>query len=290
MRPDLSDILLPFHLSWNVRNVHGGQALVAGGHLRITGSETGRYPIDGWRPHYLEVPSGGRKTDISGRSIHVLGITMKGEGRGQVACPPMGRVLRLPVYADCETGDMDTFRVLVKHWVEISLPDDMPCVCLALKCHGRAYETVEAQSISVLMVWSDSVARIVSLDWCEGPLEDCPTPEWHVQSSPLLTLEAAAAALKGCFRNLDWVSPSFSIFTLPCFLGRVLKGEVEETAFDLWAREWRYEDVSLFERDLHALLGQVEEVFAAGDLVAGDKAGRPEVEEGGLVDGREVLP
>lgn len=255
MNPRHSDILTPIHLSWNVRNMGCDPSLFDQSSFHIRGSESGQYPINGWRPHFLEVPSGGQKTWCSGRGIRAFGFGLK-ETEWDLR-----RVLRLPIYTNCEAGDIESFKVLVRHWAEISLPDDMPCLCLAVKCHGNTYETVEAQSISVLMIWNDSVSQIVTLDWCEGPLEDCVTPEWHVQSSSLMNVDAAIEKIQGTFKDLRWERASFSIYTLPCFLGRALRGEVEETAFSQWVREWRYPEYLHFKRDLSALLQEIEKVF-----------------------------
>jgi hypothetical protein len=78
-----------------------------------------------------------------------------------------------------------------------------------------------------------------------------------------MTLDAAVGELGRCFDTLVWEHPVFSIFTLPCFLGRALSGDVEETPFSQWVREWLYRDRSMFEHDLKILLSEVRKVFSA---------------------------
>ena len=199
------EILTPFVLSWCLRNCTSNPRFVTPEDSAIIGTCSGIYPIDGWKPLYLEVPRDKRKKDITGR----FNVATDQESRR------MGfndfRTIKLPVYADIHNFDLDKMRVLIKHWCVIGIPDDIPCISIALKCRGFYSDYREVQYVTVVIIWNDGVGRIVSLDWCEGPLEDCITPEWYIETTPLMNMNEACRRIQNIYENIQWDNPAFSI-------------------------------------------------------------------------------
>jgi len=247
--------LVPFALVWNLRFLHQDPAQLAPHRFCLTGMCRGEYPIDAWKTYFLEVPSGGSKRDIVGRGYHYLGVGMK-----SVAWNPM-RMVPFPVYANGHDADIETLKLVILHWLDICIPDDIPCISIAMKCQGIYSETVEAQTVKVMMVWSDGAARVVTLDWSEGPWEDCSTPEWHIEATPHMGLAKMETLLKGVFRNLGWEGAAYSILVIPSSLGGELTGQMSDTDQGIWGREWRYTDHAAFEKDLGSIVSLVQSMF-----------------------------
>ena len=255
MNADQQTALSPFFLSWNLRNVselsNGGLS----GQPRIVSTKLGEYPIDAWKPFLIEVPRDGSKKDIVGRCNHASGASVANTRWNKM------RTVMLPVYDDHHIRKIEQLALLVRFWTEMGIPDEVPCLAVAVRSNGRYAEDREVQCITVLLVWSDPVARIVSLDWTEGPLEDCITPEWFVESTPMLSLDAAVWMMRGLKENLGWEHRGHSIFTLPPCLGASLRGERQPTTYALWKREWAYKDWGRMTEDLEGLLGMVRSMF-----------------------------
>lgn len=255
MRAEGHPLLRPVILSWNLRNTLESPSSHLPGEFCIDGSGLGEYPVDCWRPFLLEIPALGTKKDISGRTCHAFGVRMP-------STPwDARRTIQLPHFSNGDRLPMESLKTVVRHWPE-AVTDEMPCMAVAAKVTGYYSEDREAQSVAVMLVWGDGTARIVNLDWSEGSLEDCVTPEWFVQSSPLSNLRAATGEMERVHGNVTWCRPSFHLYTLPDCLGNILPGTPADSAYRFWKREWRYADRSAMGKDLALLISQIQRIFS----------------------------
>jgi len=248
-------VLQPFILSWNLRNVLERPSMLAPEEFCVIGIGLGEYPIDAWKPLLLETPREGYKKDIVGRINSAMGLSLKNTKWNRK------RTVNLPIYSHTQNNDVKRLKIVIKHWYDIGFPEDVPCLALAVKSRGFYSDKREAQYITVLTVWSDAVARIMSLDWCEGPIEDCITPEWHIQATPLLNLRNAIEKIPKLFKTISWDEPSFSIYTIPSCLGNGLHGKTVDSSYPLWDHEWRYSDLAELKDDLTLLFSTIQEIF-----------------------------
>lgn len=248
-------MLRPFILSWNLRNIFENASALFPKEFCLTGTRLGEYPIDAWKSYFLEVPKNGCKKDITGRSYQAFGISMKSPTWHRK------RIIILPVYTYSQYSDIEKLKVAIRYWTDISIPDDIPCVAVAIKCQGCYSENRTAQSVTVLIVWNDNVCRIISLDWTEGPLEDCITPEWYIEASPLLNSEDAFEKIQTLYENISWDNTSFSIYTIPSCLGYSLHGKMANASYSLWNHEWRYNDYAELKSDLNLVLSEIRNIL-----------------------------
>ena len=256
MMAESLSVLRPFILSWNLRNIIDHSTKLFHEKSCILGTCLGEYPIDAWNTFFLELPRNGYKKDISGRHNNAFSLEMRDTEWNN------NRIVPLPVYRNFEYSDIEIFKLVIKHWVDISLPDDIPCLALAIKRHGNYSDTREAQTVKVLLIWHDAVCRIITLDWFEGPLEDCITPEWYINSTPLLNLHEALEKIRNFFDNSLWDNTAFSIFTIPSCLGRSLHGTMMDSSYMPWEHEWRYNDYTELNADLTLILSEIQNIFS----------------------------
>ena len=254
MNAEEGGLLAPLVLSWNLRNTLERPSSLFPGRFSFESIAQGVYPIDAWRTFPLEVPSSGTKTEIRGRVCHAFGVDMPAAEWSRL------RIVSLPVYQNGDGLDLDGLRTVVRRWPGTAM-EDIPCIALAMKMRGSYCEDREAQVVAVLLVWGDSACRVVTLDWSEGPLEDCVTPEWRIHASPLLDLRHARAELQGMTAPVHWDQPRFSIFPLPTCLGARLAGAPVETSYRLWRREWQYDTHEGLRKDLDSLLTDIQMLF-----------------------------
>lgn len=248
-------VLQPFILSWNLRNILERPSMSAPEEFCIIGTELGKYPIDAWKPYFLETPRCGHKKDIVGRFNSAMGIRIENTKWDRK------RTVNLPIYSHTQNYDVERLKIVIKHWYDIGFPDDIPCLAIAVKCRGFYSDNREAQYVTVLTVWSDAVARIISLDWAEGPLEDCVSPEWYAETTPLLNLRNAIEKMPKLFKNISWDKPSFSIYAIPSCLGNGLHGKIVDSSYPLWNHEWRFTDLAELKDDLNLLFSTIQEIF-----------------------------
>lgn len=249
--------LLPLSLivSWNLRNTWRSMRTLQFNTHSIVGAEIGTYPIHRWKTYYIEVPKNGRKADISGR------INGVGTIRLQQTPWDKKRLVWLPHYHRFERFHAATIQELIVHWSHICCSDDMPGLALATKCTGEYSEGREAENVVVLLVWPDGVCRIASLDWIEGPMEDCVTPEWCTEVTPLLNLDDALVGITHVHENISWDDQKFVICTLPACLGEGFSGNSIDSGYSLWSREWLYNTYGQYQQDLELALHRINDVF-----------------------------
>lgn len=206
---------------------------------------------------FLEVPKTGTKHDITGRS----NFSSTPKLINQIW--DLRRIVNLPIYIDSQDSEMDQFKKIIKYWKEMCISEDVPCIAISIKCYGTydIYSHREAQSVKVLLVWSDSVARVISFDMYEGPLEDCITPEWYLNTTPLMSLGMAKNLMRSAFKNNNWSSPNFSIYPIPSILGHRLHDNPIQTPYKNWKFEWNYLDLPSFSTEIEILLSEVDKLF-----------------------------
>ena len=248
-------LLQPIILSWNLRNILERPSMLAPEEFCIIGTDLGKYPIDAWKPYFLEIPRGRCKKDIVGRFHSAMGINIENTKWN------LKRTVNLPIYSHTQDYDIERLKIVIKHWYDIGFPDDIPCLALAVKCRGFYSDNREAQYVTVLTIWNDAVARIISLDWFEGPLEDCITPEWYIETTPLLNLKDAVKRMRNIYKNNNWDNSSFSIYTIPSCLGHELHGNMQDTSYNLWNHEWRYSDIAELKDDMNLLFSTIYWIF-----------------------------
>jgi hypothetical protein len=249
-------LLTQFILSWNVRDYIESRNITNSGDFCISGTGRGEYPIDAWKPFFIEIPANGHKKDIAGRSYHAFGIAMQATEWNPK------RVAWLPIYSNCTRSSVSDFKIVVKNWADISIPDDVPCIALAVKCRGYYSDAQEAQHVAVLLVWNDGAARLVSLDWSQGSLEDCPTPEWYLEASKLMNVNACMGILDGMYRNIRLDDAVYSIFAIPPCICDGIGRAASPTAYRFWENEWRFLDYDSLEDNLSGVFSKIKNIYS----------------------------
>ena len=217
------------------------------------GSVPGEFPADSFTPVFLEVSRGLKRADLSGRFNT---ITFSGSGMKQDTSWNPARAIPLPLYeADPSLNVMDSYelyRQLVQKWADSPIPDNMPCAAVAIKAMGSYCKERDAQWIVVGLMWPENVARVLVLDYFEGALEDCISPEWYIDVSKVMSIDEVAQRMATAARNLpNWDTPILSISVIPSFLGNCLaNGRMRESSSASWEYEWVYDEQPGFVDDL----------------------------------------
>jgi len=248
-------ILNPFVLAWNLRNISGPDLTILAKRTGIIGTCLGKYPLEGWKSYFLEIPKDGCQKDISGR---FPAPACCDQGKAEWS---HNRTISLPIYSHMPEYDNESLRTIFRHWDDIGISSDIPCLAVAVKCSGQYCDGREGQYISVLLVWSDAAARIVSLDSFEGPIEDCITPEYHIETTPLLNLKQARNQILKLYKGTDWADMVFSIYPVPSCLGSCLGGNASRSPYEFWESEWKYLDRSDMGNDLSKLFMKIDNIF-----------------------------
>lgn len=256
MSRKISSTVASFILSWNLRNLPSLQSIISPEAFRITATHPGKFPVDAWKPYFLEIPKHGSKKNTAGRGLRVFNIGMESTGWDH------RRIITIPRYILNQHADIENLKTVLKHWDDAFISDDIPCLALAVKTVGYYSEGREAQSVSVLSMWKDAIGRIVSLDWAEGPLEDCPTPEWYVEGTPLLNIDCAIGKMQKNYEIVpSWEESVFSVYVIPNCLGDRLQGKKNSTSYEQWETEWIYDKHADLRRDLNILLSEIQKTF-----------------------------
>ena len=124
--------------------------------------EPGEFPItDAWHALPLEIPEGGSKHDIRGRSIGLLTSHMSAVEWDK------SRIVNLPIYKNTQRCQQE---ILKSVKITEEFPYDLPVVTIATRYDGDYCDQRRAQAVSVFCVWIDGTAVLLELDWCEGPM------------------------------------------------------------------------------------------------------------------------
>lgn len=253
----VSNIIDEYSLIWgNLRNILNPSELKISSAISLIGSSKGFFPVDSYQPIQLEIPKNKKKIDISGRSNFGYSIYNKEEKRNF-------RSISLPIYKIEENTNINSLNKFFQLWnAENSfIPSEIPIISLSFKVKG-SYSTDgrEGQNILVLLVWAEKFARILELDWFEGPLDDCCTPEWYIKSSGLIEPSRAIQKVRSMTSHASsWENPSYSLFANPWPLGNYNHfGQRQKTNNPVWVYEWNYHDHSKLNSDLNQILNEIE--------------------------------
>ncbi|MFX1514129.1 MAG: hypothetical protein ACFFCQ_16250 [Promethearchaeota archaeon] len=243
-------------LIWgNLRNLIDFNSKKIPREIWLADSTTGEFPINSFHPIFLEIPRSHKKIDISGRSNTPF-------RRKSTINWFHRRIVTLPIYETSDQMDIKCLESIVLSWERALIPEDIPWLALAFSCVGQYSNMREAQYLVVLLLWANHVARILELEWFEGPLEDCITPEWYISSSELMNPQTAFLKLKDrCLQAINWINPSFTIYTIPSCLGSSFQGKRRENNRKDWKYEWIYNDHRVALTDLEVVLEKVEEII-----------------------------
>ncbi|MHA2331268.1 MAG: hypothetical protein ACXAEU_04505 [Candidatus Hodarchaeales archaeon] len=244
-------------LIWgNLRNLIDFDTVEIPSDFKIIGTIAGEFPVDDYHPIFLEVPRTRKKINISGRSNHRVS---PGISKNKWY---FRRIISLPTYEFSENVKSNFLDIFYQFWGRSLIPEEIPCSALAIKTKGHYCDVREGQNIIVLLIWIDKTARILELDWFEGPLEDCITPEWYIKSSELLSLKNGFVKLKdACSSPTGWFNPTFTLFVIPSCLGTALLGEKNETCQKGWIYEWNYCDHLALVKDLDYILNEIKVIL-----------------------------
>ena len=95
--------------------------------------------------------------------------------------------------------------------------------------------------VSVFAVHTDGASVLLELDWCEGSLEDCVSPEWHLRASSFLTMKDGLDRFRRvCHNSPMWEDCSFYLYVIPPFLGSYLLSRGKRMTSKIWQEEWSY--------------------------------------------------
>ena len=195
--------------------------------------EPGEFPVvDTWHVLPLEIPEGGSKHDIRGRVIGPLSSYMSAVEWDK------SRIVNLPIYKNTQRCQQE---ILKSVKITEEFPYDLPVVTVATRYDGDYCDQQRAQAVSVFHVWIDGTAVLLELDWCEGSMEDCSNPEWHLRASPLLPIRDGLGRLrKICHNPPMWENCCFYLYVIPPFLGSYLLGRGKRMISNVWQLEWGY--------------------------------------------------
>ncbi|MBN2230669.1 MAG: hypothetical protein JW779_13855 [Candidatus Thorarchaeota archaeon] len=261
-----ADVTTPqFQLIWgHLRNLIDFEKVVVPGSIRLVGTICGEFPVDAYTPIFLEIAKEHRREDLSGR------FNCPGSTAGQVLYDNYWHPIRtipLPLFNDEPDLTIQELREgysqLLKEWHNSRIPENLPCAAVSLKFHGNYCEEREAQKITVLLIYPNCTARLLYLDFFEGALEDCISPEWYLSVSMLKSIYTAIEEFREIPANqFDLQHTWSSIFIKPNFLGDILiRGKRIETSLRKWGFEWKYGSYYDLSLDLRNLLDELQDFF-----------------------------
>ncbi|MFW9887614.1 MAG: hypothetical protein ACFFER_05490 [Candidatus Thorarchaeota archaeon] len=232
--------------------------------IRLVDTIPGHFPIDSHNPVPLELPRGGEKTDYSGR-FNSLSSELWNEICGRL--PSRARIVQLPLFKYKSNMSYiearKTFLTMLRNWSETLIPESVPCAALAIRVRGGYCNEREAELAFVLLIWPGMIARTLQLDWYEGPLEDCISPEWYVKSSPTLPIRVAFDQTMNFVTTLpNWINPRMSLSPKPAFMGyRLQNGKRRREESGGWLCEWDYDSKPDFLEDANRIVEDMESLF-----------------------------
>jgi len=232
--------------------------------IRLVDTIPGHFPIDSHIPVPLELPRGGERMDLSGR-FNSMSSKLWNDICGKL--PLRARIVQLPLYSYKSNMSYiearKTFSTMLETWNETLIPESVPCAALAIRVRGGYSNEREAEFVFVLLIWPNMIARTLQLDWYEGPLEDCISPEWYVKSSLTLPLDTALYQTMNFVMTLpSWQNLKMTLSPKPAFLGFLLQnGARRKEESGGWLCEWNYdcktdflEDTGRIVEDMKSLL------------------------------------
>ncbi|MFX0174521.1 MAG: hypothetical protein ACFE9L_21800 [Candidatus Hodarchaeota archaeon] len=245
-------------LIWgNLRNLIDFNSVKVLSELSLVGTFSGQFPVNDFHPIFLEVPKSHRKLNMSGRKNFSQVFIDKNLG-----WVPQ-RIVTLPNYENDTNVDTECLKSIIREWERALIPEEIPCIALGVNITGQNTDGRERQYVAVLLIWVNQKTRILELDWFEGPLDDCITPEWYLQVSEIMNIKKSLTMMKKFFKmppNLK--NPLFSIYCIPTCLGSSLQTKWEESNITGWRYQLSYHDHEVSMRALESLLEQILALFS----------------------------
>lgn len=220
----------------------------------LVGIEQGTFPVDTYHPIYLEVPRS-IKSDISGRS------SINSPSKSNINIWKNRRIISLPIYREKRNLKNETVQDIFRVWNDSFVPKEIPSIAIATSIlGGYSTEGRIAQYSAILILWANQTARILELEWFEGPLEDCVTPEWYIRTSELMTANNAIKRMRE-FHKISpaWDKPRYSIFSIPSNIGMNLLVDKSSTNYGIWGYGREYYEFHNLQNDLEKTLGKLKE-------------------------------
>lgn len=262
---DSNFVTADFPLMWgHLRNVVDFENVKIPRSVRLVGTVYGEFPVDAYSPIFLEIAKEHKREDLSGR------FNCSGSYAGQAIYTKFWHPVRsipLPLFENDPDLSMQEFRKcyrqLLKDWNNSSIPDNLPCAAVSLKTHGNYCNEREAQRVAVLLIYSNRLARLMNLDFFEGAMDDCISPEWYLSVSKLMPIDIAIQKIAEVSLNqFQWERACSSISIKPNFLGNLLVyGKKIETDERKWGCEWTYLSQSDLIPDFNNLLNELRSFF-----------------------------
>jgi hypothetical protein len=227
--------------------------------IKLVGSILGEFPVYSYQKIYLEIPKNQKKQDLSGRGNNNLNFSKKNLWISQ-------RIIQLPLYTT-ENEDYDLleekFKILITNWNNSHVPNEIPCIVLALKVIGNYCNEREAQFARIFFIWENKTAQFLDLEYFEGPIEDCISPEWYITAFEWTSMKKNILKFKNLQNYLpNWNNKTYSLFIIPSFLTNFLNiGEKGYYFENGWGNEYNYQSKEDLLLDLNVILDKINTFF-----------------------------
>ncbi len=245
-------------LIWgNLRNVLDFDNLKIPGEFSLVGSEKGEFPISSYNPIYLEIPKINEKYNLTGR------FNWSSCETNRNISWQFNRMIHLPIYNSSENINLNDLKNIFQNWNEFSIPQNIPCLNLGIQIKGTyTSDGRDAQLATVLLVWPNGISRILQLDYFEGALDDCCTPEWYIKSFGILSLSKAIEKFIEIHKTKsDWFNSVYSILLNPATIIKTLNGSRIDYPKKGFQSEWEYENFNTFNQDLKVIFDNIKYLF-----------------------------
>ncbi|MFX0051713.1 MAG: hypothetical protein ACFE8U_10530 [Candidatus Hermodarchaeota archaeon] len=244
-------------LIWgNLRNLIDFNSVKVLSNMSLVGTISGQFPVSDFHPIFLEVPKSHKKLNMSGRKNFSQVYIEKNLG-----WVPR-RIVSLPNYENDKNVETECLKSIIQLWETALIPEEIPCIALGVNITGQNSDGRERQYVVVLLIWENQKTRILELDWFEGPLDDCITPEWYLQVSEIMNIKKSLIKMRKIFKippNLK--NPLFLIYSIPPCLGSSLQTKWEESNIAGWKYQLSFHNHEASMRALESLLEQIHALF-----------------------------
>ena len=245
-------------LIWgNLRNLIDFNSITVPSDLSLVSTTLGEFPVNNFHPIFLEVPKSLKKFNISGRKNFSQDFIDKTLG-----WLPR-RIVSLPNYENDKDADPECLKSIIQQWERALIPEEIPCIALGVNITGQNSDGREGQYVTVLLIWANQKTRILELDWFEGPLDDCITPEWYLQVSEIMNFRKALIRMRKILKMPpNWENPLFSIYSIPPCLGCSIQNKWEESNHVGWRYKLSFREHEMWTKALESILTQIQALFS----------------------------
>ena len=245
-------------LIWgNLRNLIDFNSITVPSDLSLVSTIPGEFPVYNFHPIFLEIPKTLKKFNISGRknfSQAFIDKTLRWLPR---------RIVSLPTYENDKDTDLKCLKSIIQMWERALIPEEIPCIALGVNITGQNSDGREGQYVTVLLIWANQKTRILQLDWFEGPLDDCITPEWYLQVSEIMNIRKALIKIRKLFiMPPNWENPLFSIYSIPPCLGCSVQNKWEESNLVGWRYKLSYHEHKKWMKALESIFAEIQALFS----------------------------